>query len=607
MRCEKTQFLLRVATFVTGAALIAACSSSGTAKGGQAVFTAVDAITPITAGAPMNPFNTTSNTFTGYDTEPLGWSANNPANPDQTLPALAQSWSLSRDGTVLTVHLQPRARWSDGQPVTAADVEVSAAIWFTLGAVQPYNLGEVTVTGNKTVRFAQAPGAHNDQFEPGILQPPDYIVPASVYASLLPPDIWRIIDSSLGTGPAAAAAASKLTDIGKHIAAFAPAEDVSAGPFVIKRINAGEALLVKNKYFYAAGNITPSQVVMLHYSGNQQIWSYLQAGRLDAAPYTATPVSVVQQLQAAGYIRLQCPSLVAAALAFDQASYPYGILAVRQALAYLIDRDAVQKVAEPVSGTPSATTTGVVASALSDYVPPGQETALIPYRTDRARAASLLRSAGFGEKGSQWRLPGGKPWTVEINVPAGFSDWVAAASVIKAELDEFGIPASVNLAPDYATYQASLYQGKYPVAFGLIGNGPSAYGTFTSIYGSDDGYVPAGGVLRRYPSGNPAAHNFLNTPATVTVPGSGRVNPGQLTYELTEIDPSTAAGLRRQDAIMAELIAATNYSLPVIQLWDYINVQFANDRRFTDWPTGNDVLLARSPGVWMTYGYVRPR
>jgi peptide/nickel transport system substrate-binding protein len=555
----------------------------------------------------MNPFNTMHNTFTGYDTEPLGWSANNPADPDQTLPALAQSWSLSRDGTVLTVHLQPHARWSDGRSVTATDVKVSAAIWFTQSAVQPYDLGAVTVTGNQTVRFALAPGAHNNQFEPGILQPPNYIVPASVYASLLPPDIWRIIGISLGTGPAAAAAASKLTDIGKHIAAFAPAEDVSAGPFVIKRINAGEALLVKNKYFYAAGNITPSQVVMLHYGGNQQIWSYLQAGRLDAAPYTAMPVSVVKQVQAAGYIRLQSPSLVAAALAFDQATYPYGMLAVRQALAYLIDRAAVQEIAEPVSGAPSVTTTGVVASALSDYVPPGQQTALIPYRTDRARAASLLRSAGFSEKGSQWHLPGGKPWTVEINVPAGFSDWVAAASVIKAELDEFGVPASVQLGPDYAAYQARQYQGKYPVSFLLIGNGPSGYGTFTSIYGSDDGYVPTGGTLHRYPSGNPAADNFLNTSAAVTVPGTGRVNPGQLTYELTGTDPTTAAGLRRQDAIMAELVAATNYSLPVIQLWDYINVEFANGRRFAGWPSGNDVLLARSPGVWMTYGYVRPR
>jgi peptide/nickel transport system substrate-binding protein len=555
----------------------------------------------------MNPFNTTSNTFTGYDTEPLGWSANNPASPDQTLPALAQSWSLSRDGTALTVHLQPSARWSDGRPVTAADVKVSAAIWFAQSAVRQYNLGTVTVTGNKTVRFTQVPGAHNDQFEPGVLQPPDYIVPASVYGGLLPPDIWRIIGTSLGTGPAAAAAVSKLTDVGKHVAAFAPAEDVSAGPFVIKRINAGEALLVKNQYFYAADKIIPSQVVMLHYSDNQQIWSYLQAGRLDAAPYTAMPTSVLQRVQAAGNIRLQFPSLVAAALAFDQASYPYGILAVRQALAYLIDRGAVQEVAEPVSGTPSVTTTGVVASALSGYVPPGQGAALIPYRADRARAASLLRSAGFDEKGSQWRLPGGKPWTVEISVPAGFSDWIEAASVIKAELDEFGIPASVNLAPDYPTYQARQNQGKYPVSFFLIGFGPSAYGTFSSIYGSYDGYVPTGGTLHRYPSGNPAADNFLNAPATVTVPGSGSLDPGQLTYELAEIDPSTAAGLRRQDAIMAELVAATNHSLPVLQLWDYVNVQFANGRRFADWPSGNDALLNQSPGVWMTYGYVRPR
>ena len=80
---------------------------------------------------------------------------------------------------------------------------------------------------------------------------------------------------------------------------------------------------------------------MLHYSGNQQIWSYLQAGRLDAAPYTAMPANVLSQVLAAGNTRIDTPSLVAASLAFDQATYPYGLLAVRQALAYL-DQPAVR-------------------------------------------------------------------------------------------------------------------------------------------------------------------------------------------------------------------------------------------------------------------------
>ena len=593
---------------LAGIISLSACSFSlpGTARSND-VFTAVDELTPITAGAPINPFNTTSNTFLGYDVEPLGWTTNNPARPNQMLPALAASWSQSAGGRTVTVHLQPGARWSDGQPVTARDVSVSAAIWFTQNTAQPYNLGAVRVINSKTVQFTQTAGSRNNQFEPGVLQAPNVIVPASEYGRLLPPDIWRIIDASLRPGPAATAAVDRLTAIGKKIVTFSPATDVSAGPYVIDRINTGEAVLGKNRYFYAAARVSPPEVLMLHDSGNRQIWGYLQASRLDAAPYTAMPANVLRQVLAAGNTRIDTPSLVAASLAFDQRTYPYGLLAVRQALAYLINRRAVQKVGEAVSGVPAKTTSGVISSALGDYLTPGQAAALNRYAPAPAEAARLLRSAGFTRSGGAWRLPDGKPWSVTLNVPAGFSDWVAAASVIKAELTAFGIPASVKLAPDYATYLANLYQGDYPVGFWLIATGPAAYGTFGRIYGTYDGYVPAGRTLKRYPAGDSAADNFLNTPATVDVPGLGVVRPGLLTYQLTAVNLGSAAGLRQQNAVMAKLIAATNYSLPVIQLWDYVDVQFVNGRRFTNWPLGKKGLLNASPGVWMSYGYVHRR
>jgi peptide/nickel transport system substrate-binding protein len=592
---------------LTGTLAASACTSSGgTARGGM--FTAVDELTPITAGAPLNPFNSNGNTFLGYDVEPLAWSTNNPASPNQMLPALAASWSLSAGGGTLTVHLQPGARWSNGQPVTAHDVFVSAAIWFTLDTAQSSDLSAVKVINNNTVIFSRTPGSRYNQFEPGVLQAPNVIIPASTYERLLPQNIWSIIGTSLRGGPSAAAASRQLTSIGKKVAAFSPRADVSAGPYVIERINAGEAVLRRNPYFYAASRVDPATVLLLHYSGNQQIWSYLQAGRLDYAPYAAMPAGVAQRIAAAGNTRISVPSLVAAALAFDQAQYPYGLLAARRALAYLISRPAVQKVAEAVSGRPSNTTTGVSSSTLGDYLSPAQTAALNPYSRDPPRAGQLLTSAGFTRRGGQWMLPNGRPWSVTLNVPAGFSDWIAAASVIKSELTTFGVPVTVRLAPDYATYLADLYQGRYAVAFWEVGTGPAAYGIFSQIYGSYDGYVPAGATVRRYPTGAAAAHNFLNTPATVNVPALGTVRPGPDTYDLASVDLNSPAGLRRQDADMAILIAATNYSLPVIQLWDYTDVQFVNGKRFTDWPLHHpELLLGTSPGVWMASGYIHPK
>lgn len=179
--------------------------------------------------------------------------------------------------------------------------------------------------------------------------------------------------------------------------------------------------------------------------------------------------------------------------------------------------------------------------------------------------------------------------------------------MIKPELTAFGIPTSVKLAPDDATYPAEVYQGDHAVGFWLTSVGPSAYSTFNRIYGTNEGYIPDGAMLRHYPTGDPTVDNFLNAPATVHLHGLGAVNPGRLTYQLTSVNLNSPTGVRRQNTIMAKLIAATNYSVPVIQLWDDDNVQFVDNKRFGDWPTGNDAQLNLSPGVWMTDGYVHPR
>src|SRR3954463_9371305 len=41
---------------------------------------------------------------------------------EKPIPDLADSWTISDDKKTFTVHIDPRARWSDGQPVTAEDV-----------------------------------------------------------------------------------------------------------------------------------------------------------------------------------------------------------------------------------------------------------------------------------------------------------------------------------------------------------------------------------------------------------------------------------------------------------------------------------------------------
>ena len=612
MNSRRLRLLWMPLAVVTAAGTIAACSSSPSSSSGSknsnAIFTSIGYTTVITPGAPMNPFAPVNNIFPTFDAMQLGWPTGSATNPNQELPGLASSWTLSPSGTQLTVHLQPGAKWSTGQPVTATDVKDSAAIWFATGAAQEYDLGTVTVDNPTTVTFTEAAGDNINSFEQILgsndsLQIQQDIVPSFEYGKLLPASIWSTIAASEGKGAAATAAGKTLADLAKTIEAYAPATDISAGPFYVKRLNNSEALLVKNPDFYAASNVHVGQVIMEHDSSASQITSLLQSGSLDAAPFTALTKSEIDSVTAAGNTEITGDGDVAAAIAFDENVAPYNNIKVRQALAYVLNRTAIQQIGEPVVGTPSSTTSGAISSTLSSWLTPQQKSALNPYSPSTATATSMLKSAGLTQKSGNWYLSDGKPWTINIPVPQGFSDWLSASSAIKSELDSFGIPTTITGEGQWTQYQNDMFAGSYPVGWWLMALSTDANTAFGRIYGPYDGYTTSG---QRYPAGNSTVYHWLNTPTTVSVPGVGTVNPGQLTAQLANLDISTSAGMAQQKQIGAELIQTINYEVPVIQLWDYESIQFLNSKRFTDWPTSSGVL-AQDPGVWMAEGYVQPK
>lgn len=589
------------------AGLLAACSSGGgKSSSSTLVYTTVSETNPITAGAPMNPFNASGNYFPSLDTMQLGFDKQNPTNPDDFFPGLAASWTITSTG--ITVKLQPGAKWSDGTPVTPADVKLSMAIALTQGSAtvgagfltQGLDVGSVTQVDASTVQIDQAAGGTNLNFARLVLG--QYIVPSSVYGSLVPSNIWSTIgDLASSDSATASAAVTKLNAIGKSVSAFAPAKDVSAGPFVIARVNPGSAELTRNPDFYAVAKIVPSEVILRHFSGNSDIWGYMKSGELDSAPYTSMPTNILDSVLKVGYTRVNTASYVDAAIGFNESDTPYNQTAVRQALAYVIDRQAVTKVGEPVGGTAASDLTGMVESATKQWLTPTQIASLNPYSPDQTKAASLLTGAGFKKSGSQWMLPDGTPWKITLQTVSGFSDWNAAATVISSELSSFGIPTQVKLTSDFATYKTDMAAGKYAVGFWLIALGPSASAAYQRLYGQDDGYTAnANGTVTHANGGG----NWQHTPTSYTVGGTA-IDPGLLTAQLATLGPDA------QKTQVQQLAMATNEQLPVIPIWDYTNVNFTYDKRFTDFPSANspDIngLMYNQPGVWMMQGYVKAK
>ncbi|GAA2863071.1 ABC transporter substrate-binding protein [Nonomuraea rubra] len=603
--------LAAVVTLLGLATATAACSGGSTntsgsgGGGGGGLFTTIDVTRPgLDASGPANPWAPKGNSFQGYNAMKLGWVKNHLTDPNQFYPGIAASWEIAPDNSSITIHLQPNGKWSDGKPVTAEDVRTSIGLAYTTGstafAITPGAAGaaaEVQIVDDKTVKVTQDMTNPSMKFARGVMD--SWVVPAHVWGTLLPAGFWDTIKTSRGEGADAEKAREEILALGQKVLAFAPPKDVSAGPFVLERVNPGEALLLKNKNFYNAANVAPDQVKFLNYSGNEQIWNYLSAGKLDHSGFVAAPADVMNRIkQAPGSNTIKGFSPVAVGMAFNQSKKPYDNVHVRRGLAYLIDRDQVTKVASPEGGTPAITTSGIHQKPAQEWI--GSElSALEPYKHDVAKAEAEFKEAGLQKKDGKWALADGSPWKVTMTAPNGFSDWISAQENIKSQLVENGVDAEVVTVADYPVYLEEIAAGKYDVGFWLMALGPAPYDIYQRLYGVSNGWSNVAGKVTHNAPGK--AGNWMGGAEEIDVEGVGKVNPGELTAKLN------SASAEEAKPIMAQLARTANQDLPAIQLWDYVNTQFTNTARFTGWPEQDSDLLRLTAGVWIQLGMIKAK
>lgn len=604
----------RVAVSLTAVALVlAACSNGGestdddngdgeevVAQGGT--FTTF--ITRLDATAPTNPFNPDSNSFPGFNSMRLAWTANHPTDPRHFYPGLAENWEWDENFTEVVVELNPEATWSDGEPVTTDDVMISSNIAYTRGSgahiLQPGAAGSVSdaeVIDEHTIQFTQDPEEPTGTFINGILDMT--IVPAHIYGDLLPDDFDEILQTARGDDDAGDEAREQIAEVGDQIIEFQPEEDISAGPYVLERINPSEALFTRNEHFFNNEMVAPDNVVARNYTGNEQIWDFLQAGDLDFGPFVATPTDVMDSIEAVDGNRADVSySPVVASMSFNQSHEPFDNVHVRRGLAYAIDYEQMVEIGSPTGGTAPVTTSGIHGEVLDNWLGEAAND-LEVYEQDLGRAAQEFEEAGMRLENDQWVLEDGSPFQVPIQVVDGFTDWVDAADNVATQFQEFGIDADVSLSPDSAVHEERMFNGEFPVQFWLIGLGPDPYNIYQRIYGQTGGWTVSAGQLRYAEPGE--GTNWMGLEETIEVDGYGEINPGELAHEINRADEE------RVREIMEILAHATNQHLPGIQMWDYINTQFENTNRFLAEPPEDARRLGgvtNPAGVWMTQGWV---
>ncbi len=338
-------------------------------------------------------------------------------------PYLAKDYGYSNPTTGY-YDLRDDMKWSDGTPVTAADVA------YTINAILKDKPAGNTTYGQMTnVDSASAPSKTRVELK---LKRADSTVVTEV-------GFWMNVVPQHVFGKAGS------------VATFANASNwVSAGPYKLTSVAKGQSYTLERQApypFAPGGKPTASKVVYRVYPDiNTEILA-LKNGDVDLIANALPPAQVKNLKSAAGITVQEVPGLGYAHLAYNMTRKPLDQTAVRQALAHAVDYDAIRRVV--LQGQAVTTGSSPIPPVLKDFVDPS----LKEYSYDPAQAKQLLAKAGVSN--------------LKLNLIYSLQDAVTAqwVSIVKDDAAKAGI--TINLqGMDRNTYLAKTNAGDYDVYAG---------------------------------------------------------------------------------------------------------------------------------------------
>lgn len=527
------------------------------------------------------------------------------------IPQLAQSWDINDTARTVTIHLRTDAKWDNGQPVTSKDL----MDWFLLSAVNAQQIFQ------QDIQNLSAPSTHEFivTFNANVanINERGYIaamtpIPDSVYGKLMPAGLQKDVltyTALQNTNPAAAAKSPSyqvIKQVLQKLQAFEPSTFVGDGPFRIVRTTTAESQLVKSKTFYGAAKIHPSGVSMvntLSSSISNGIFPKLLSHRVDwyngSAP--ATIFDRWKHASDAGYAT--APNDIQFELYFNNRRYPFSMVQVRQAIAYVIDRKTLLD-EEGGGSTVSKWVRypyGMTESVGPIWITKAQLQSLNPYTHNPTKAAELLTSLHFVRKSGHWIMPNGKPFTTTVIAPSSPTDAVVAAKTAASMLTAFGISATAS-AIDTTGYTQKIEKGDFDIEWntGMGGNLQPVCGIDTAL-GAPNNF----GGAPLY-TGDPG----IGFGPEAVVPGLGKVN---IPNTVADQCQHTNAGPRLAELAWdwAQLV---NQQLPYLSYGDNYLVDYYSTSHYNNWPPKDNSLWpetglysASALVMMMEQGYIRPR
>jgi peptide/nickel transport system substrate-binding protein len=536
------------------ATALAACSGSSPGSGSSGSTTSGASGTLVISNSqgtqwncsfnPFNPSDLSEGVTLGQVYEPLMFV--DTLENGKVTPWLAASYAWSNGNKTLTFTMQKNVTFSDGTPMTAADVA------FTFNLLKKFPtldlnsiwsvLSSVTQSGNTVVMDFKNPSI------------PDFFYIAD-QVPIVPEHIWSTI---------------------KNPVTYADTNPIATGAYIVKPCTPQNITYVANPHYWQPGLPKIAKVLYPAFTSNDPANTYLATGQAQWGSQFIPNINAVYSSKSPNNHYWFAP--IANVSLIPNLTVPgLNNPLVRQAMAYAIDRDKASQVGE-YGEEPPANQDGVITPTFSSWADTA-DAATYGYGYNPAKAESLLRQAGY-TKGSDgiYAKGGQKLAFTAINI-GGYSDWVAAMSVIQTDFKAVGI----SLTPDNLAqndFQTRLYNGDYQLAYNNETGGPTPYYEFRQwLYSANSAPIgkQASTNWERY--SNPAVDKLLDEYAATT-------------------DSAT------QHTIINQVQQAVLKDVPFIPVTQEVGWFQYNTANFTGWPSSSNPYAIPAEYIYPDTGQV---
>lgn len=460
----------------------------------------------------------------------------NAVKPGQYYNWLATGYSWSQGGKAITFTIRPNVKWSNGAPLTAADVAFTYTMLKRYPDANSFGLTiqSVTSSGNQVTITFPSPQYANLQN-----------IAAQVY--IVPQSIW-----------------SKVGDPGK----YTDPNPVGTGPYTLSQFTP-QGITFKANSTYWGGKPAVSTVQFPTYASSNAALAALQTDQLH---WAGNFIPGVQQVFVAGHAEhhVWFPPVQTNSLEPNLQKFPTNQLAVRKAISLAIDRTALSQQAENGLEPPVANASGLTLPVFQQFLSPDVASDTLPAHSDIAGAKAVLKAAGYvlGSDGL-FRTKSGQKLTIDITNPSSFSDYAAGDQMIARWLRQAGIDATF-VGQSVTAWSSDIATGNFQLTQHWSQTSVAPYQLYNDWLNSAQATSNAAGDYERLK--DPSVDAML-----AKLAGDG--SPSAQAADLAPIEKYVAA------------------NLPIIPTVYGVVFDEYNTSKFTGWPSPSDPYESGSPNT----------